>query len=49
MMWVYERTEPGVYTVGYYDPDGKWHTDADYATREEAAKMVHYLNGGKYD
>lgn len=46
-MWVYQRTESELYTVGYYDPQGKWHADSDHSTAEEAAKRVHYLNGGK--
>lgn len=46
-VWVYIRSEPNLYTVGFYDPDGKWHPDSDYNSREEAAKRCHYLNGGK--
>ena len=46
-MWVYQRIEAGCYTVGYYDPTGKWHTDSDHATSEEAAERVSYLNGGR--
>lgn len=45
--WVYIRSEPGLWTVGFYDPEGKWHPDSDYNDREEAAKRVHYLNGGE--
>lgn len=44
--WVYIRSEPGLWTVGFYDPDGKWHPDSDYNDTEQAAKRVHYLNGG---
>jgi len=44
-MWVYKRTDPGCWTVGYYDPAGKWWTDSDHSTREEAAKRVAWLNG----
>ena len=44
--WVYIRSEPGLYTVGFYDPDGKWHPDSDWETTQEAAARVHYLNGG---
>lgn len=47
MTWVYLRSEPNLYTVGFYSPDGGWNTDYDYATKDEAAKRVHYLNGGK--
>jgi hypothetical protein len=45
-MWVYIPTEPGLFTVGFYDPDGEWHPDVDYNSREEAAKRVAFLNGG---
>lgn len=44
--WVYIRTEPQLWTVGFYDPDGKFQTDSDHGDREEAAKRAHYLNGG---
>ena len=44
--WVYIQSEPYLYTVGFYDPAGKWHTDSDHESRESAAKRVHYLNGG---
>lgn len=42
--WVYQQTEPGLYTVGFYSPDGSWHTDGDYS-KAEAAKRAAYLNG----
>jgi hypothetical protein len=35
-----------LYTVGFYSPDGEWHTDCNYSDREKAATRVHYLNGG---
>ncbi len=44
--WVYIRSEPGLWTVGFYDPLGGWHSDADYASQGEAAQRVHWLNGG---
>lgn len=49
IMWVYRRTEPGLYTVGYYSPQGEWQPEGDYPTREEAAERVHFLNGGKLE
>lgn len=45
--WVYIRSEPGLWTVGFYDPEGRWHADSDYEDREEAAKRCAYLNGGQ--
>ncbi len=41
--------EHNLYTVGFYTPDGKWEPESDYNTRDEAARRVHYLNGGKGD
>jgi hypothetical protein len=46
-MYVYINSEPGLFTVGFYDPDGRFVTDSDHSDREEAAKRVHYLNGGR--
>jgi hypothetical protein len=45
--YVYIRSEPGLYTVGFYDPQGKWHPESDHESKKEAAKRVNYLNGGK--
>ncbi len=47
MMWVYQSFEKGLYTTGYYSPDGKWHGDRDFGSKEEAATRVNYLNGGE--
>lgn len=44
-MYVYKQTEPGLYTVGYYDPAGKWQSESDHDTKADAAARVHYLNG----
>ena len=45
-MYVYRRTEPQLWTTGYYEPDGTWQPDEDFSSSEEAAERVHYLNGG---
>ncbi len=45
-MYVYIRSEPNLFTVGFYDPSGAWMPESDYNCREEAGKRVHYLNGG---
>ena len=46
-MYVYKRTEPQLWTVGYYDPEGKFEAESDHSSIEEASERVHYLNGGK--
>lgn len=50
-MYVYIHSEHSadhdLYTVGYYDPSGKFQTDSDHSTKEEAANRVIVLNGGK--
>ncbi len=45
-MWVYRRTESGLWTVGWWSPSREWNPDSDYSSKEEAAARVHYLNGG---
>lgn len=45
--WVYIQSEPSLYTVGFYKPNGEWESESDHDTRELAAKRVHYLNGGQ--
>ncbi len=45
MSWVFIRSEPSLYTVGHYAPDGEWHPEGDY-NLDDARKQCHYLNGG---
>ncbi len=44
-MWVYQRSEHNVWTVGFYAMD-HWHTDSDHDSAGEAARRCNYLNGG---
>ena len=44
-MYVYIMTEPGLWTVGFYDPAGRFHADSDHTTTEAAVQRVAYLNG----
>lgn len=44
-MYVYINSEPGLWTVGFYAPNGQWHSESDHNDREEAAKRVAWLNG----
>lgn len=46
MHYVYLKSEPNLYTVGFYNPAGEWVPESDCDTAEEAAARVHYLNGG---
>ena len=45
-MYVYIMSEPGLWTVGFYAPDGTWNTDSDWNARDDARARVHHLNGG---
>lgn len=51
MSYVYLLSEIGgdgydpMWTVGFYDPNGKWHPERDTHSREEAAKRTAWLNG----
>lgn len=44
--YVYVKSEPGLWTVGFYDPTGQWHSEQDCSSTEEAAERVAWLNGG---
>ncbi len=46
-MWVYIQSEPSLWTVGFYDPKGRFQPESDHDTSEKAAKRVHYLNGAE--
>jgi len=45
-MYVYIKSEPNLWTVGFYTPKGEWNPESDHSTKEEAANRVRYLNGG---
>mgnify|MGYP001570109225 CR=1 FL=1 len=44
--YVYIRSEPLLWTVGFYDPNGVWNAESDHRTSEVAAARVRHLNGG---
>ena len=49
MSYVYieseHHAEGSLYTVGFYDPKGKWQPESDHDNRQDAADRVAYLNG----
>lgn len=48
--YVYQQSEPGLFTVGYYEPGtDHWVTDSDHADREAARERCRSLNGGGLD
>jgi len=46
-MYIYWKSEPELWTVGYYRPDNSRETESDHDSQESAAARVHYLNGGE--
>jgi len=43
--YVYKKTEPSLWTVGFYDPDGRWNAESDHDHPDNAADRVAFLNG----
>ena len=43
--FVYLKSEPNLWTVGFYRPDGKWEPETDHPTQEQAAQRTAWLNG----
>ncbi len=49
-MYVYiagGKNHPGLWTVGFYRPDGTWEPESDHKSAEAAAARVAWLNGGQ--
>lgn len=47
--YVYIKSEPQLWTVGFYDPEGKFQPESDHGSTQEAADRVAYLNGKRPD
>lgn len=45
-VWLARVSEPGLFSVGWYAPDGRWEAWSDHGTRVEAEQAVARLNGG---
>ena len=48
-VYVYIKSETGLWTVGFYDPNGNWQPESDWPTTEEAATQVADLNGNRHE
>lgn len=46
MSYVYIKSEPQLWTAGFYKPNGLWMSESDHPNEDEAADRVHFLNGG---
>jgi hypothetical protein len=44
-MYVYRDSDSEVFTVGFYDPNGKWLPESDHLLEDVAADRVAWLNG----
>lgn len=44
-MYVYVKSQCGLWTVGFYDPSGEWQPESDHSSSESAARHVAWLNG----
>lgn len=45
-MYVYIRSEPTLWTVGFYQPDGTWEPESDWDSPNGAGERARWLNGG---
>ena len=48
-MYIYIKTESNLWTVGHYNPQGKFIPESDHDNTESESQRVHYLNGGKHE
>lgn len=44
--WCYLQSEPHLWTVGFYGPDGEWESESDHDSAVRASQRVSFLNGG---
>ena len=45
--YVYIRSEPSLWTVGFYKPDGKFEPESDHDNTQDAAARTAWLNGSR--
>lgn len=47
-MYVYIKSEPGLWTVGFFNPKtSDWVSESDHNNSQAAARRVSFLNGGQ--
>lgn len=47
MTWAILRNpREQLHTVGHYNPSGEWIPHRDFETSDDAARYIHWLNGG---
>jgi hypothetical protein len=44
-MYVYLNRSLGIWTVGFFDPKGKWQPESNHCSSLQAAERVAWLNG----
>lgn len=45
-MYIYKKTEPGVWAVGQITPSGNWEKESEFTNATEAAQRTIWLNKG---
>ena len=43
--WTTYGDQGFIWTVGFYDPKGKWNPESEHDSKESAARRVAFLNG----
>lgn len=46
--WVYIKSEPNLWAVGFYDPNGAWHIDSRHTSAVSAITKTAFLNGANF-
>lgn len=47
MSYVYVQSEPQLWTVGFYKPDGAFEPESDHGNPDAAAERTAWLNGSR--
>ncbi len=47
MMYIYQKSEPGIWAVGFYASNGEWEQESKWNSAAEAMEHAHSLNEGE--